>query len=147
MKYQIGDIVNFEKHEYVHRKFSTAIISGCQKQFDSIIRYYGYATPDSSIVIIIDESSIISYGEPKDIISDHVIKDVLDPKVKINTFFKCAMIHLIRTSDEFDLQILNKCNSLVNPLIGDYLNTQAVLDMIFLKNNLPARTTFTGSIS
>lgn len=135
MKYKIGDIVVIE---HVHKKITTAIISDSLKNYNIDSKYFGYT--DNHASLMFNENDIISYGSYKDIITDHILKQTLDKKVTINEFFKIVMIHLIWSTDKYDLQILNKCQYIRQLSYGpsDGNNVTKILSILNTKMQLDA---------
>lgn len=140
MKYKIGDIVVVKMLDS-RIKLQKFIIARTENSLDINQYYMGY-TECLDTPICMNEKRIIVNASPQDIIVDDVITkhsmiQTLDPNMLINEFFYCVMIHLMRTSDKYDLQILNKCINLKsNQYIGEHSKTQEVLDMLILKTQL-----------
>lgn len=113
MKYKVGDTVVYKykdmlgaKDSYIHQY---ALISDANHSY---LNYYAYSTRHTSITI--KENEIISCVETRNVITNTDIFNTLNPETSINGFYKTVMIHLINKSDNYDLQILNKCNHLLN---------------------------------
>lgn len=138
MKYSIGDIVMAEVHDGYQNTISPVVISGV-----AINTYYGY-TGNHAAVLIHEHS--ITNEIAGDVIPSFVMFQLFDPTVNINEYFKCLMIHLIKTTNKYDLQILNKCNHMFNlSYVGhySYVNPKEVLDFLNAKiqNNIAEVTT------
>lgn len=145
-EYRVGDIVVVEDEM---RKIQTVIIaeiltnkSDTVIRYGDIIKYRGYESVDLNLVIFA-EKQVVSYGEPKDIITDVTITRLLDSYITTDLFFKCVSFHLLRTTDKYDLQILNKCNQLkAIPYMNDNGNVQEILDKMKLKIQINSLTIF-----
>lgn len=136
MKYKVGDVVVIETDDCLKQNKISVIINDIQIEENSSIRYYGYTDTGLTSVTFRDKY-IISYGLAKDVISDSDMEFLLNPVVRMNSFYKAVMLHLIRITDKYDLQILAKCNYLkVNKIMGSEIHTKIVVEEIFHKNKI-----------
>lgn len=136
MIYNTGDIVTIEVPVKKFKTVLVANISIANEPNDNEKRYYGY-TENQSSLIFKGHQVVSRDGTSKDIITDHTIKELLDVKTLPNEFFKCVAIHLIRTTDKYDLQILSKCNQLKPKTGANGKETiQTILDKLYFKLQL-----------
>lgn len=125
MKYKVGDVVNYRID---NETYGTLLISDVLKNKG----YRGYINNHTDISTIY--TSIISYGSPEEIITEKVISQLFESHTALPHFFKCIAFHLIRSTNKYDLQILNKCNYLktIPLMVGDI---KEILDELNLKYN------------
>lgn len=127
MKYKEGDIIVFR--QTIISTNVTAMILGVNTISNNVIAYH--VVTSRIKYRHIEETSIISYGDTTDIITDRVIKEVLGLDREFYGFLKCAAMNLINNSDKYDLQILNKCNYLMNQPNLNYSDSlQPIIDLI-----------------
>lgn len=137
MKYKIGDIIvlmnkNSTDESILNNR--TAIITEVVETNNLMTGYYGFIKNEEEAIQFM-ESQIISYGAANDVINEREMETILHPKISINLFDIALMLHLIRTEDKYDLQILYKCNYWEKNKYH-HTNTKIVLDALFLKTNL-----------
>lgn len=144
MNYKTGDVVVIKKAESINREFVTVLISEIQKSYSGREpRYYGYIENQSGVSFT--EKQIISDGAFQDVASEHNINQALSPDTKIDGFFKCALLCLIRVTDKYDLQILYKLKDLKhNHYLDKYGNLLPVAAALSSKLKIQLIPAFTG---
>lgn len=142
-EHRVGDIVVVENNGETQIVIVAEILSNTSdtiKRYDDVKKYRGYESEDLNLVVF-SKNQVLSVGESKKIMTDDRIINLLDSFITTDLFFKCCAFHLLRTTDKYDLQILNKCNQLkAIPYMKDNSNIQEILDKLKLKmqiNSLP----------
>lgn len=143
MKYQTGDIVVIVTNM---KKFLNVLVSDIiENTADKKVRYCGYTEFSYSALVFMEKQIVSGAGSSKDIITDTAITQLFDPHTPPNELFKSIAIHLIRTTDKYDLQLLSKCNHLRTVLgLDNNLSIKAVLHKLNLKLQINSPPTITG---
>lgn len=129
MKYKMGDIIVYKKESHRLVKVTALILNDGDILRNKDTSYH--VVTNKQKFLNIAEESIISYGKPENIITDVVLKEVLDPDSFLYQVLKCVAIHLINTSDKYDLQLLAKCNyqKRIRTIVAPE-SIQTIIDMI-----------------
>lgn len=132
MTYLVGDVIIYKKESHYGIPI-TAIVANIADTITWSETIFHVFTKNGKYEQT-KQKYIISLGDPDSIITNDVISEVLKPNQFITEFSKCVLFHLIRSTDKYDLQILNNCISMINGYpINLYEYEELILGMIHTK--------------